>query len=107
LTPRDKKISREIHIIREKAFWFKPKIRRMRELQEKEFSISEVTFKAFHESDVLLERLLRIIRRYKGDLRMIKHIAMVPSTNRIYLNLRPKPGELKKFLKLVLEELEL
>lgn len=106
LTPRDRKISKEVHIIREKAFWFRPKIKRAKELQERSFSLSGLTFKAFHESDVLLDRLIGLMKRYRGDLKIVKHVALVPATNRVYLHLKPKPGEVKGFLKLVLEELE-
>ncbi len=106
LTPRDGKISSEVHLIREDAFWFTPKIRRRGELRERSLSILGVNFKALYESESSLDRLLRIFRKYKGDVRIVKHLALVPSTNRVYLHLKPRVGELKPFLKLILDDLE-
>lgn len=106
LTPRDKRVSHEVHIIREKAFWFIPKIKRRNELHERNFSLFGTNFRAFYESETTLDRVLRVLRRYKGNPKVIKHLALVPSTNRVYLHLRPMVGELKEFLRLLLDNLE-
>ncbi|MCS7233981.1 MAG: hypothetical protein N3C62_04570 [Synergistetes bacterium] len=107
LTPRGKKVESEVHVIREGAFWFRPKIRRARELREKRISLSGVNFSTFCENEMVLDKVLRLIRKYRGDLKIIKHLALVPSTNRLYLHLRPKTGELKEFLRLVVEAMEI
>lgn len=107
LTPRERKIASEVHIIRKGAFWFGPKIRRARELREKSFSILGFNFRAFYESESILDKLLKLIRRYKGDLKLIKHLALVPYTNRLYLHLKPEPGRLREFLKLIIEDMDI
>lgn len=107
LTPRDRKITSEVHIIREGAFWFGPKIRRVRELKKRRISMFGVNFKAFYENEAALDKVLRLIGRYRGDPRIIKHIALVPYTNRLYLHLKPKVKELREFLRLVLEGMDI
>ncbi len=107
LTPRGRRISSELHIIREGAFLLKPKIRRRKELFEKSVAISGVNFKILYEDESVMENVLKLLKRYRGNIRTIKHLALVPSTNRIYLHLKPMVGELKRFLGFLMEKMEL
>ncbi|MCD6363750.1 MAG: hypothetical protein J7M13_07140 [Synergistetes bacterium] len=107
LTPRGKRISRELHLIRDEAFLFKPKIRRKKELFEKRASICGVNFRILYEDEKAVEDILKLFKRYKGNIKIIKHLALVPSTNRVYLHLKPMVGELKRFLTFLIEKMEL
>ncbi|AEH24204.1 hypothetical protein [Pyrococcus yayanosii] len=94
-------ITREIHLIQKGYYRIKPKIENEPLLVRDVIDVGGVQFEVLFEKRADIERLVEFVKGF-SNVRNVKHVSLVPSTNVIYVFLKPEPETIKKDVKNVL-----
>lgn len=89
------KVKREAHLIQKGYYRFKPKIENEPLLQREVIEVDGKEYEALFEKRRDLENLKALLESFsKPD--NVKHIALTPSTNVLYVFMKPEPDTIKE-----------
>ncbi|WP_048146928.1 hypothetical protein [Pyrococcus abyssi] len=87
-------IKREVHFLQKGYFRMKPRIEREIELLKGEEEINGVKFEVLYEKSRDVEAVKEFISGF-SKVKNVKHVALVPKTNVIYVFFKPEPESIE------------
>ncbi|AFK22434.1 hypothetical protein [Pyrococcus sp. ST04] len=94
-------ILREVHLLQKGYFRMKPKIEREIELIRETFEVNGIKYEALYENREDVEEVMKFLQSF-SNTKNVKHVAIVPKTNVIYVFMKPEPETIEEDVKNVL-----